>query len=190
MNTNKIGLGIALLFAQGCVSSQKDGIVVGGPDAGGKGSGSELDIYASGSRLKMRVLTSPDGAKAFHSWFDTATNQECQFGPAADATIRCLPTHTLALFFSDASCQFPVALIASSAPAPKLIGVANNIAYPNDPVTGPRLFSVGPQNNAVYERNVANGQCGGPSVRPGMVGYMTANEVGSDQFVVATLSTE
>jgi len=48
-------------------------------DDGGNGSGSGLDVTQSGSRIKARVLSTPDGAKAFDGWVDTQRNEDCAF---------------------------------------------------------------------------------------------------------------
>jgi hypothetical protein len=82
------------------------------PDAtgtGGDGGPSQLGVYESGSRLKMRVGTSPDGAKTFLGWRDTMRNEDCGFLPAADGQQRCLPsaaaTYAEDLFWGDAGCS-------------------------------------------------------------------------------------
>src|SRR6185436_10729346 len=48
-------------------------------DAGPDGGPSELDVFQSGSRLKMRVATTIDGAKTFLGWRDTMRNEDCGF---------------------------------------------------------------------------------------------------------------
>ena len=78
----------------------------GGPDP--DGGPSELGVYESGSRLKMRVGTSPDGAKTFLGWRDTMRNEDCAFGVAADGQQRCLPASSGSylenVFWGDSGC--------------------------------------------------------------------------------------
>jgi hypothetical protein len=71
----------------------------GGSGGGGGGSADlapapQLDLYQSGTRIKMKVLTTPDGAKSFQGWHDTQLDIDCQFLAATDGQTRCLPLGT------------------------------------------------------------------------------------------------
>jgi hypothetical protein len=60
--------------------------------AGPGGSGGVHPDWVSGSRLKARVQTAPDGAKAFIGWYDSMLAVNCSFTLAADGVSRCLPS--------------------------------------------------------------------------------------------------
>lgn len=113
-----IALGLCCAAA-GCVSggandgSDDDGhsSIDGGTGGGGGGGGSPEPFQArSGSRIKMRVLATPDGAKQFQGWHDTQLDVDCGFLVAADNQTRCLPTQRLLNlgYFADSSCMEPV----------------------------------------------------------------------------------
>jgi hypothetical protein len=82
----------------------------GGTGGTGGGSGAAPD-YASGTRIKARVQSTADGAKAFAGFYDTSLSTACAFNRAADDTLRCLPT-TYAyagVYFGDSGCTTPIA---------------------------------------------------------------------------------
>ena len=97
-------------------------------DAEGGGDGgptTDLDVNKSGTRIKMRVGTTPDGARTFLGWRDVQRNDDCYFQYAADGMQRCLPSNAASIssFFRDAGCTLPLGLVASAAcptpPVPK-----------------------------------------------------------------------
>jgi hypothetical protein len=76
-----------------------------------------LSINSGGSRIKMRIGTTPDGARALLGWRDTLNGDDCYFGVAADGQQRCLPMGQHAYingFFSDSGCTLPLAVLATS----------------------------------------------------------------------------
>lgn len=87
----------------------------GGSDAGsgsGSSSGSDtMEQNRSGTRIKMQVLTTPDGAKQFQGWFDTQRNEPCSFAQSADGVTRCIPAVAASTLFADANCSTPAALL-------------------------------------------------------------------------------
>ena len=91
----------------------------GGGHAGGNGGGSGgagggnffLQNFQSGTRLKMQVLTTADGAKMFYGWHDSQLDIDCQFEAAADGQTRCLPEPKSVYagsFWSDSGCTQPI----------------------------------------------------------------------------------
>ena len=82
----------------------------GGTGGSGGGTGAPPD-YVSGSRIKARVLSTADGAKAFAGYYDSSLAMPCSFNHAADDTLRCLPTNVayVASYFSDLGCGTPLA---------------------------------------------------------------------------------
>ena len=99
----------------------------GGSTDGGSGRGEPDDVAVntSGTRIKMRVGTTPDGAKAFLGWYDTMRGDDCTFLVASDGQRRCLPGTSVFVgsFFADNGCTQPLAYVSlsgcSSAPAAK-----------------------------------------------------------------------
>jgi hypothetical protein len=87
----------------------------GGTGGSGGGSGAAPD-YASGSRIKARVQSTADGAKAFAGFYDMTLGTPCAFNRAADDTLRCLPVASAyaGTYWGDAGCTTLVAY--SSAP--------------------------------------------------------------------------
>lgn len=92
---------------------------------------SEMDVFQSGSRLKMRVGTTPDGAKTFFGWRDTLRNEDCAFANAADGMVRCLPgasaTYSPDVFWGDAACT-TTRLVSAPAGCPMLNGYARAVS--------------------------------------------------------------
>ncbi len=94
---------VVLVMACGPVSSSSgggddddgdapgDGADDGTSDSGGGGGGGSVP-YKSGSRIKMRMLTTPDGAKIFQGNYDVMLDTPCTFREASDGVTRCLPT--------------------------------------------------------------------------------------------------
>ncbi len=58
---------------------------------GEQGDASETGGNVSGSRLKARYASTPDGAKVFMGWYDSQLNEKCTFRLAEDGRMRCLP---------------------------------------------------------------------------------------------------
>ena len=68
--------------------------------------------WVSGTRIRARVQTTPDGAKAHLGWHDSMLNVDCGFQRAADDTERCLPAGGANIggsFWGDAACSVPLA---------------------------------------------------------------------------------
>lgn len=80
----------------------------GSGGSGGTGS-NQLAIYKSGSRIKLRTLSSSDGAKAFLGWHDQDRAEDVRPGKAADGRTRMIPDDAeQALYFGDSSCTVPI----------------------------------------------------------------------------------
>jgi len=115
----------------------------GSGGSGGTTGSNQLDIYQSGSRIKMRVGTTPDGAKTFIGWRDTQRNEDCQFSyKMTDGLIHCEPISAANPFyaynaFADAQCTTPLALVPSCAMPPKY---GYSIVYPSGNNCGDYTF--------------------------------------------------
>src|SRR5207248_753257 len=88
-----------------------------GRDGGGAGlDGSSVFTRSEGTRLKAHWTKGPDGATAFHGWYDSQVKTDCTFMVSAGDELHCLP-HALSLpatvtTFAPSQCT-KVALVAS-----------------------------------------------------------------------------
>lgn len=78
----------------------------GGTGGSGGGVGGGEPDYVSGSRIKSRVYSTGDGAKAFAGFYDTTLSTPCGAGRASDDAIRCLPAVTAyaGSYWGDSGC--------------------------------------------------------------------------------------
>jgi hypothetical protein len=67
--------------------------------------------YRSGSRIQLKTVSSPDGARSLASWHDALLGVDCYFYTATDGATRCLPLSMgyLGTFFADSTCSTPLA---------------------------------------------------------------------------------
>lgn len=135
----------------------------GGDDGGGGGGGGNgnsvdpLDVAKSGSRVKMKVLTSGDGAKILQGWSDTMRNEDCAWQVASDGMTRCLPTSvawSTASYFADPSCTTLVGYSFKGCTPPAYISVPSATSCPN---TGPTIYQRGAAVTTAYVKSGA--QC-------------------------------
>jgi hypothetical protein len=83
----------------GAAGAGGGGGMPGNGAGGGGGSGADggglvvKPDYVSGTRIKARVVTTPDGAKMFVGIYDNDLQTECSFSTAADGITRCLPAN-------------------------------------------------------------------------------------------------
>jgi len=164
-----------------------------GSDANGSGSNpgsGQLDIYQSGSRIKMNVLTTPDGAKVFMGSRDTTLNIDCTFQPAADGVTRCLPSFSNPIafapnpYFGDAACTIPVAQLSGCATPTHVL------QYPTGtcPKSGYRVFAVGTKYTSAFVKSGAT--CTPFSSSPSITYYAIGAEVPLSTFQSASLDVE
>jgi hypothetical protein len=179
-----------------------DDTMTDGPPAGGDSAAtadatpdgmgmSSLGIYQSGTRIKMRVGSTADGAKKFNGWFDDEFGTNCLFRPAADGKTRCLPDTSVGIadsVYADAACTMPVAVSNSlfvscpSDPAPvyalgSVMGTCPN-AY--------RVFEVGSEVTVVYQGS----PCAAVSPPGSIKFYVLGPEVAASDFVEMTETVE
>lgn len=141
------------LCAAGCSSaaaSTNDAGVGGNLPPGTGGIG--VSAYQSGSRIKMKIYSTADGARRFNNWYDSLRGFDCgAFGVAADGKRRCLPlftarfdTTTTSARFSDAACSVPLANWSTCNANPT--AVEQSIAPTPSSCTGStyHYFAVGP----------------------------------------------
>jgi hypothetical protein len=89
----------------------------GDDGAGDDGAGDDVAEYTSGTRIRRRMGTTPDGAKMFLGWRDIMRNEDCNFLASTDGVSRCLPAYYTTLFsfshFSDSRCS--IGLVSGAA---------------------------------------------------------------------------
>ncbi|MDB4963371.1 MAG: hypothetical protein JWP01_3370 [Myxococcales bacterium] len=165
-------------------------------DGGGGGGGGDLgtEIAKSGTRIKMKVLTTPDGAKQFSGFVDTARNNEdCSFQLASDGMTRCLPgAAPVADYFADAACTIRLTIAYTCSP-PTYVAVPTVAASPTCPTgptaTGPRIYARGTAYPSYYSKSGTT--CSGPNVVPNISFYgVTGAEIAPTSFQVATSAIE
>jgi hypothetical protein len=163
----------------------------GEPPGTGDGSGSGADPlkhYRSGTRIKARVLTTPDGAKTLHGWRDTTLAIDCYFGTAADGVTRCIPNAPIdqGTYFSDAACTIPVVVSAIYAyGTPKYAGQYVSLdAYP----LRYRFYNVGAKVTPYYYKSTT--ACSVQAAQPSLEAYLRLAEVPPTTFQSATEALE
>lgn len=65
----------------------------------------EAKANESGSRLKARWYAGADGSRQFVNWYDTELGTECYFQDIGDGVLRCLPSVTASVHYTDSACS-------------------------------------------------------------------------------------
>lgn len=122
-----LGAGASAIAACGSDSGSSD--LDGGP-TGDAGDPNALTCeHASGSRIKRVLLQHEDGTSDVLRLHDSEIGETCQFGLAADGSLRCIPradgtpVASGRLMYTDAACTQPVARLdgALADPAPTIM---------------------------------------------------------------------
>lgn len=165
----------------------------GGGGGGDDGGGPDPDPdpappYKSGSRIKMHMLTTPDGAKIFQGNFDAMRNEPCSFRIAADGVTRCLPTAAVyGAYHADSACTVPaLTIIPSCSTAPKYL-----YRYTDGCYSKFQVFSVNPIPLSGSLFGLSGTTCTQIPVPSGQVAYGAAGpEIPPTSFQSATLAVE
>jgi len=122
----------------GTIGGGADAEPAAGTDAGASGNG-VANFALSGTRLKVRILKSADGAMTPWGFFDSALGTDCSALTATDGQLRCLPLGaSTGQFFADASCTIPAAIgpsgtkfatVGSTTPAGCALGTTSFAIY-------------------------------------------------------------
>jgi hypothetical protein len=161
----------------------------GGGSGGGSGDNGDLDLYRSGTRIKMRMATTPDGAKIFQGNYDSQRGEDCSFRFAADGVMRCLPEAALLRsdFFEDSDCTVPIALSSSCAPAPRYVSAPIAASCPFQ--AGGAIFDAVPASSSLFIKSGTTCAASGPV--PGNATYRASgSEISPSVFQTATLTIE
>lgn len=159
-----------------------------GNGSGGPANGDDATASRSGTRIKLRYMTTPDGAKIFQGVFDTQRNEECYFGTAADGQTRCLPTGIVfayaAGYFADASCTQPAAIFYGTCATPPRYAVSSV----DDPsCAGPartKFFQVGALLSSAYSKSGTS--CIAVTPNPGYRFFLVGPEIPASSFQAGT----
>lgn len=148
------------------------------------------DFNASGSRIKLRYLETPDGAKLVTGLFDSQRSEDCSFRMASDGETHCLPVAPAAVgFYSDTSCSQPALELDSCAPAPKYLVAIGAVSCASAPPTaGPRIYKTGTASTSAYR--IVGTTCTNTGVQTDLVFYALGAEVDPSEFASADLKTE
>lgn len=101
--------------------------------------------WVSGSRLKVRVLTSADGLRTFHGLYDSRLRVNCSERTTTDGVVRCVPEGALVTsWYLDSQCRYSVA--ASQDQQDQVYAIAPTSSYPSITrvmmIDGPHLGDV------------------------------------------------
>lgn len=134
--------------------------------------------YTSGSRIKLRTLNTPDGARQYLGWRDTLYGDDCEFRKATDGVTRCLPLdvtpHLSA--YSDPACSLPAVILFACNPAPKYIqAMTVTPACASTTITTyGTVWLRGQQITTVYQKN---GSCNVFNLDVTLVAYKIGTEI-------------
>lgn len=162
-------------------------------DASSGSSNGGLDINQSGSRIKMKVYNTPDGAKMVIGLYDGLRNEDCHMALAADGQTRCLPytgVPVAANQYGDANCTVRVATWIKNCAA--LTYITTQVATGQTcgiTLNGTGFHSIGTMYTSYYQKD-STGTCTGPTSNPANVYYAEGPEIPSSDFQSATIAVE
>lgn len=158
----------------------------GDPGPAGAPGSSTIPTVHSGTRLKARVLRSPDGAAEFVGWWDVAFQTRC-----VPANGRCLPLEsgdTSPDLYADSACADPIYAQFDAAPekGPLIaitLGVGNYAVYR-------RGEPVASAPSTVYRKLSTNGSCSTYALPEGHTYFHRGAEVPLESFAELVPSIE
>lgn len=136
------------------IDTDPPGTGAGGPGgSGGGGGGGETTgvdvLYGSGSRLQAVYRDGGNGARQLVSFYDSELDQDCGFAEAADGEVRCLPTQTVTVRYTDAGCNDPVVVVtACDTELPAQVSVAPTSICPSSHLSRRDAYTVGSASTA------------------------------------------
>lgn len=168
------------------------------PDAAGSntevdaGTGKDTSWYTSGTRIKMRTLNTPDGARQYVGWHDTSYDVDCTFRLATDDATRCLPNDVAyhVNLYSDSGCTIPAVLAYNCNAAPKYIEMQTLTAACGGQGSTSyfgAVYTRGAQLSTVYQNN---GSCAAITIGPEFTAYGIGAEIQLSSWQSATVSVD
>jgi hypothetical protein len=166
----------------------------GSGGTGGSGGSSVPPDYASGSRIKARVISTGDGAKAFAGYYDSSLSVICGFNRAVDDTLRCLPTtYTyVGSYYSDSGCSTALAYSSMPGCTPTYALKTETTAscldigfYPSN--SRQRVYSVGSAYGSAMVWSGTPGNCSSSSTPTAFAFYTIGAEVPASTFAAGSV---
>ena len=170
-----------------------------GNGAGGGGGGSAAPAtQQNGSRIKMRMVTTPDGLRSPTGVRDVQLGVDCGFNQSADGQTRCLPLSSAYVsdVYGDPDCNNLIALLPCQEAT---VGAPPAYAYRTDAASnscgssgGMHVYPVtGVYSGTTYVIS-SNGQCqqGVPITSGGSMFLSLGSELPPSTFVAGTYVTE
>ena len=143
MNVLKIAAACVMAHYLIIACTSPTGDVVGPGAGGGLPNAMAADLYQSGSRLKVRIISGADGSQQFEGWQDTQTNEQCSFATVG-ANLYCLPSYATTGTYWVTGCTEP--LTADARHATIIVDDGN-------------VYRVGPSYTGDVYTTDANGGC-------------------------------
>jgi hypothetical protein len=78
-------------------------------------------LFGSGERLRAVYLDGGDGAEHLLHFRDEERGVDCAFADGGDGVVRCLPIRNVGLYYTDADCTEPVAIVHECDPPPPYV---------------------------------------------------------------------
>lgn len=100
--------GVATSNGPGATTDAADTGSSDGGETEGSSDGPPDGPFAGGTRLRPIVVDAGDGAQLLVGWDDEDVGIECSYAHDETWTIRCLPSETTTLSFTDSGCREPV----------------------------------------------------------------------------------
>jgi len=201
MRSEFVGFALVATCAMGCGEANSPTSGAGGDSAGNTngtvgssgatgttGSSSQMDLYQSGTRIKAKTLTTPDGAKSFETWFDSQLGANCGPQQAADGQQRCLPSGLFAgTYWSDSDCTQPLAMNYCTSPAPQFV-LLSKVAGSGCSATysGYHVFPVGASYTGTIYIGTGPGVCSTTTPPAIELFYSLGSEMDPSTFVAWT----
>lgn len=151
----------------------------------------------SGTRIKMILLTTPDGAEHFVGWHDAQLNVDCGFAVAADGKLRCLPALQQLVtlgYYSDANCTVSLGMVFAQGgcTAPSFRSYTGSLGATNQCLTTQRetLYNGATLYTGTVYAKDNTGACAVATVPANEKPYTLGPEVPPTTFQSATLSVQ
>lgn len=184
---------LVVLMLVGCGNTGDTAAPVDGAIAqtcGDAGLCSPTGANRSGTRIRLRYLETPDGARVVTGVRDAQRDEDCAFQLAADGATRCLPAATeLGAFYADAGCSQPVAIVSDCYDAPKYLSGPGSVSC-NTTIQRKKICLAGAKLASAYRFNDFNGTCASTGASNGTGYYPIDTEVPATDFAMATASVE
>lgn len=177
-----------------------------GEDGGPNGTPKKDSVVISGTRLKGKYVTGPDGARIYRRGvlFDSQLGVDCTYRKAADGSLRCIPQNGYAsppaVLFKDPACLTGGAVWLPGVPSgcslvpPAYVIDLDSVAYCAAPLSDKELSArvypvgalLGTVSGTYYRRDATTAACVTVNGSVNGIPYALGAEVVPATFVVGT----